>query len=136
MTAAPPPVRPQARWILPEAPDAVLVRRLCDELKLPEPVCRLLALRGHEAESAKRYLRPRLEQLLPPEQLLDLNRAVERLVQAIRAGETILVHGDYDVDGMTVLCVWSPTNICSEKGPNFPGDRSQAMPEADWPILP
>src|SRR5207253_1694334 len=61
----------------------------------------LLALRGHETESAKRYLRPRLDQLLPPEQLLDLDRAVERLVRAVRGGETILIHGDYDVDGMS-----------------------------------
>jgi single-stranded-DNA-specific exonuclease len=69
---------------------------------LPEPICRLLAARGHTpAERAKRYLRPRLDQLLPPEQLLDLGRAVDRLGRAIRAGETILVHGDYDVDGIS-----------------------------------
>ena len=101
MTAPALPARPRARWILPEPPDPVEVRALCDELLLPEPVCRLLAARGHSpAETAKRYLRPRLEQLLPPEQLLDLDRAVERLVRAIRGGETILVHGDYDVDGI------------------------------------
>ena len=100
MTAAPPLVRPAARWILPVEPEAGQVRALCDELQLPEPVCRLLALRGHAIEDAKRYLRPRLDQLLPPEQLLDLDRAVERLVRAVRGGEIILVHGDYDVDGM------------------------------------
>ena len=95
MTASAPVARPRARWILPEQPDRALVRSLCDELLLPEPICRLLALRGHvPAESAKRYLRPRLDQLLPPEQLLDLGRAVDRLVRAIRGGETILVHGD------------------------------------------
>jgi len=102
MTASAPAARPRARWILPEEPDPAVVRSLCDELLLPEPICRLLALRGHvPAESAKRYLRPRLDQLLPPEQLLDLGRAVDRLVRAIRGGETILVHGDYDVDGMS-----------------------------------
>jgi single-stranded-DNA-specific exonuclease len=102
MTASAPVARPRARWILPEQPDPAVVRSLCDELLLPEPICRLLALRGHvPAESAKRYLRPRLEQLLPPEQLLDLGRAVDRLVRAIREGETILVHGDYDVDGIS-----------------------------------
>jgi len=102
MTASAPVARPRARWILPEQPDRALVRSLCDELLLPEPICRLLASRGHvPAESAKRYLRPRLDQLLPPEQLLDLGRAVERLVRAIRGGEIILVHGDYDVDGMS-----------------------------------
>ena len=102
MTASAPAARPRTRWILPEAPDPAVVRSLCDELMLPEPICRLLALRGHSpAASAKKYLRPRLDQLLPPEQLLDLGRAVERLVRAIRDGETILVHGDYDVDGMS-----------------------------------
>src|SRR5258705_12781812 len=94
--------RPRPRWILPEAPDPAVVRALCDELQLPEPVCRLLVARGHApAETAKRYLRPRLDQLLPPEQLLDLDRAVDRLVRAVRGGETILVHGDYDVDGIS-----------------------------------
>src|SRR5258705_4896343 len=94
--------RPRPRWILPEAPDPAVVRALCDELQLPEPICRLLVARGHApAETAKRYLRPRLEQLLPPEQLLDLDRAVERLVRAVHGGETILVHGDYDVDGIS-----------------------------------
>jgi single-stranded-DNA-specific exonuclease len=97
--AAPPRLR--TRWLLPEPPDPAVVRALCDELLLPEPLCRLLAARGHgDAEQAKRYLRPRLEQLLPPEQLLDLAYAVDRLVRGIRGGETILIHGDYDVDGM------------------------------------
>jgi single-stranded-DNA-specific exonuclease len=104
-TASPaaPPARPRlrTRWLLPEQPDPSIVRALCDELLLPEPICRLLAARGHApAESAKRYLRPRLEHLIPPEQMLDLDRAVERLVHAVRTRETILVHGDYDVDGM------------------------------------
>jgi single-stranded-DNA-specific exonuclease len=102
MTAAPPAARPRARWLLPDAPDPAMVRTLCDELLLPEPICRLLAARGHaSAETAKLFLRPRLEQISAPEQLLDLGRAVERLVQAIGARETILVHGDYDVDGMS-----------------------------------
>lgn len=102
MTAAPPAARPRARWLLPEAPDPVTVRALCDELLLPEPICRLLAARGHaSAETAKLFLRPRLEQLRAPEQLLDLDRAVERLVRAVQGRETILVHGDYDVDGMS-----------------------------------
>src|SRR5215212_8559997 len=102
MTASALAARPRARWIMPEAPDPAVVRSLCNELLLPEPICRLLALRGHSpAESAKRYLRPRLDHLLPPEQLLDLGRAVERLARAIHGGETILVHGDYDVDGIS-----------------------------------
>ncbi|MEO5818770.1 MAG: single-stranded-DNA-specific exonuclease RecJ [Gemmatimonadaceae bacterium] len=101
MTASTLVARPRARWILPEAPDPAIVHALGKELLLPESICRLLAARGFApADTAKRYLRPRLDQLLPPEQLLDMGRAVERLVKAVRGGETILVHGDYDVDGM------------------------------------
>lgn len=78
-----------------------MVRLLMAELLLPEPICRLLASRGHSpADAAKRYLRPRLDQLLPPGQMLDMAKAVDRLVQAVRSRETILIHGDYDVDGM------------------------------------
>jgi single-stranded-DNA-specific exonuclease len=51
-------------------------------------------------EPAKRYLRPRLDQLHDPTLLLDLDKAVERLARAVRAGELIMVHGDYDVDGI------------------------------------
>ena len=78
-----------------------MVRLLMAELLLPEPICRLLASRGHSpADTAKRYLRPRLDQLLPPGQMLDMAKAVDRLVQAVRCRETILIHGDYDLDGM------------------------------------
>ncbi len=74
---------------------------LAAELRLPIPVCRLLCQRGYgDVEPAKRYLRPRLDQLHDPSLLLDLDKAVERLVRAIRSRELIMVHGDYDVDGM------------------------------------
>lgn len=64
-------------------------------------MCRLLVQRGHAGvEPAKRYLRPKLDQLHDPTGMAGLDRAVARLVRAIRDGETILVHGDYDVDGI------------------------------------
>lgn len=105
MTAAPtlpPPfTRPRPRWVVAPAPDESLAARLAAELHLPPVVCRLLVGRGFvEPEDAKRYLRPRLEQLHEPGLMLDLDRAVERLARAIRARELVLVHGDYDVDGM------------------------------------
>jgi single-stranded-DNA-specific exonuclease len=61
----------------------------------------LLAIRGYGAsDHAKTFLRPRLDQLHAPDRLQDLDRAVVRLTTALRENETILVHGDYDVDGM------------------------------------
>lgn len=77
------------------------MQELAAALTLPEPVCRLLISRGlSEPEAVKRYLRPRLEHLNAPNTLFDLDRAVARIADAVRAGETIFVHGDYDVDGM------------------------------------
>ncbi len=101
MTAPAARARPKHRWILPERPDPAAVARLQEELHLPEPLCRLLAARGlADIDGAKVYLRPRLDQLHDPCLMLDLDRAVERLGRAIDNGEKILIHGDYDVDGM------------------------------------
>jgi single-stranded-DNA-specific exonuclease len=77
------------------------VAALAAELRLPESICRLLAQRGFASvEPAKRYLRPRLEQLHDPAHMRDLDKAVERLARAIQRRELVLVHGDYDVDGI------------------------------------
>src|SRR5438552_3005932 len=90
-----------ARWVMGEAPDEAAVAALAESLLLPLPLCRLLLARGHvDPESAKLFLRPRLERLHDPYSMLTLDRAVERLARAIRDGEMVLVHGDYDVDGI------------------------------------
>jgi single-stranded-DNA-specific exonuclease len=81
--------------------DAADVARLQASLNLPPVVCQLLAQRGYtDLDRAKRFLRPKLEHVGSPYDLLGMTEAVDRLVRAIRAGETIMVHGDYDVDGM------------------------------------
>lgn len=101
MSASPPRSRPPARWLASPVADRDVVDRLGSALSLPPVMCRLLAQRGFDdVEQAKRFLRPRLEQLGPPEALRDMPLAVDRIVRAIRGGETIMVHGDYDVDGM------------------------------------
>ncbi len=93
--------RPRARWIPPSALDETAVSKLAVDLSLPPAICTLLMRRGHDqGDVARRFLRPRLEQLHSPDSMLGLAEAVDRLERAIQAGETILVHGDYDVDGM------------------------------------
>ena len=93
--------RPPSRWVLPSAPNAAVVSALAAELHLPPIICELLIRRGYgTAEDAKRYLRPGLDELHDPGRMLGMAVAVERLARAIRGGEQIVVHGDYDVDGM------------------------------------
>ena len=54
-----------------------------------------------DAAAARRFVEPRLEDLHAPWGLLGMDRAVARIERAIERHERILVHGDYDVDGLT-----------------------------------
>ena len=101
MTA--PPARPRIapRWKPAPLPDEAVVRRITEELRLPPLVGRLLVARGYgDLDAARDYLRPRLDHLHPPHLMRGMAEAVARIARAIRDGETILVHGDYDVDGI------------------------------------
>lgn len=97
------PVRSRVhpRWISPDPVDEAVVARLMGELSLPRVVCELLARRGfHDAAAAKSFLRPRREHIEPPWGLAGMDMAADRVAVAVRRRETILVHGDYDVDGI------------------------------------
>jgi len=92
---------PEASWTEPERAEPALVDELAQALKLPSTVCAVLVARGvTDVEEAKRFLRPRLDRLHDPGLLADGARAGERISDAVRRGDTILVHGDYDVDGI------------------------------------
>jgi len=89
------------RWILRPPPPEDDARRLADALRLPLPLARVLVQRGRgEPEAAKRHLRPLIQDLPDPGRLRDLSAAADRIADAIRMGEPIFVHGDYDVDGV------------------------------------
>ncbi|MEY4608070.1 MAG: hypothetical protein RL625_287 [Gemmatimonadota bacterium] len=103
--------RPASRWLPPAAAPAGVADALAQALQptaeqpgkqaVPLAICQLLAARGlHEVDLAKRFLRPTLDQVESPEQMIDLPRAADRLALAVQRGEAILVHGDYDVDGI------------------------------------
>lgn len=84
------------------------VAALVSELGLPEPLCRLLVQRGHaDPDAAKAFLRPRLDHLHDPDRLAGMTDAVARIGRALDSGETILVHGDYDVDGVCSAALYT-----------------------------
>ncbi len=99
------------RWRLDGAPAAgaaVAATRLAADLHLPEPLCRLLVARGHaDPAAARAFLRPSLDELHDPATLVDVAAAVQRIRDAIDRHETILVHGDYDVDGMCAAALYT-----------------------------
>ena len=73
---------------------------MVQEWALPDLVARILAGRGVMAHEAQIFLDPKMRDLMPdPLSMRDMDRAVARLVQAVKANETVGVFGDYDVDG-------------------------------------
>jgi len=67
---------------------------------LPELIARVLAGRGVGIDEAMAFLDPTIRSLMPdPYLLTDCEKAAQRLLRAIKAGETVAIFGDYDVDG-------------------------------------
>ena len=65
-------------------------------------VRQLLLSRGVEAADIERHRQPTLRNFLPdPSLFRDMDVAADRIAQAVIAGETITIYGDYDVDGAT-----------------------------------
>ncbi|MCA4774697.1 single-stranded-DNA-specific exonuclease RecJ [Wolbachia endosymbiont of Mansonella ozzardi] len=90
-----------ALWRLQEADQREIVT-LTQKFELPEILARTLVTRGVNVESAGNFLYPLIRSLLPdPFHLLDMNKAVCRIIRAINNGENIAIFGDYDVDGAT-----------------------------------
>ncbi|MEO5324170.1 single-stranded-DNA-specific exonuclease RecJ [Mesorhizobium sp. CC13] len=67
---------------------------------VPDIVARVLAGRGVPSEEAERFLDPTIRELLPdPASLTDMDKAAERIANAVIRGERVAIFGDYDVDG-------------------------------------
>jgi single-stranded-DNA-specific exonuclease len=89
------------RWELRPC-DEEAAARLSASLGVPAVVGRLLCQRGLDDPTlARRFLNPSLDQLHDPMTLADMPRAVDRISAAIAGQESIAIHGDYDVDGIT-----------------------------------
>lgn len=71
-----------------------------------EPLtARVMSVRGLLNEEAGRFLSPRLSHLHDPSLLPDIDRASERILEAVAAREPIVIYGDYDVDGVTASAI-------------------------------
>lgn len=84
---------------MPEIDDKK-VAELAAALCIQAPAARVLLAREFaDPESARRFLRPSIDDLRDPYELADMRPAAERLKLAIDRKETVLLYGDYDVDG-------------------------------------
>jgi single-stranded-DNA-specific exonuclease len=92
------------RWLLPDAIDPLLTRRLMESTGLPPWAAELLIRRGFsDPADAQIFLDPKLRTLSDPFLLPSMAAAVDRLLIAIKKRERIVLYGDYDVDGVTSL---------------------------------
>lgn len=116
-------------------PDPRLVLTLSQKLDIPDILASVIVNRGVSSlDDAVHYLEPKIKDILPdPFQLKDMDKAANRLADAIINGEKVAVFGDYDVDGATStallrrffrdlgreLTVYIPNRMLEGYGPNI-----------------
>ena len=94
---------PRQRWIVAE-PHPDQAEQLASAARIPLVLAELLVARGIVTSTeAFAFLNPEVAHLHNPLLMLGMLPAVERIESAIARKETILLYGDYDVDGTTAV---------------------------------
>ncbi|MBU6301561.1 MAG: single-stranded-DNA-specific exonuclease RecJ [Verrucomicrobia bacterium] len=94
----------EANWTVRESPCPGQVEAIVQEFGIRKLVAELLLQRGFSgAAEIGRYLNPRLQDLSDPFLLPNMAAAVDRIFEAVDRNETVVLYGDYDVDGVTSL---------------------------------
>lgn len=94
------------QWCFNDESDLEIIDELSEVLGVSRLIAKLLVQRGiTEFDNAKKFFRPSLEDLHDPYLMEDMEKAVERLTQALSSKEKIMVYGDYDVDGSTSVAM-------------------------------
>ncbi len=94
------------QWVLKEITEENKLQKvkLSKELNISETLSHLLILRDIKSfEDARKFFRPQWSDLYSPFLMHDMEKAMNRLHQAIENKEKILIYGDYDVDGTTAV---------------------------------
>ena len=90
----------------PSDAELQLAREMAEELRISPVVAHVLISRGIDnVQEARRFFRPQLTDLHDPFLFQDMQKAVNRLNEALGRKERILVYGDYDVDGCTAVAL-------------------------------
>ena len=90
------------KWELADNASSATVDNLEKELGISRILATLLAQQGIDStEQAKKFFEPSMEEIHDPTLLHDMDKAVERIEQAVEKQEQITIYGDYDADGIT-----------------------------------
>jgi single-stranded-DNA-specific exonuclease len=118
-----------------------LALKIAEVHGLPEALARVVAGRGVSLEAVPPFLDPTIRALMPdPATLVDMDRAIRRMILAVNRREKVAIFGDYDVDGATSAAILAtylrdlgldpeiriPDRLTEGYGPNVPAIRSLA----------
>ncbi len=94
------------QWVLAIDPPAELVDKIASEVDLPKTVIKILINRKIDTtEKVKAFINPRLEDMSDPFILKGMSKAIDRITEALKQNEKIMIYGDYDVDGITATAL-------------------------------
>ena len=94
-------------WISASEGKENVVKELKDKCGLPHAAALYLAAHGITPDQVDSYFNDSFSELTDPYRFPGMELAVKRLWQAIRNRERILIHGDYDTDGITATSLLS-----------------------------
>ena len=102
------------KWELADNAPSLTVDNLEKELGISIILATLLAQQGIDStEQAKKFFEPSMEEIHDPTLLHDMDKAVERIEQAVEKQEQITIYGDYDADGITSTSLMYETLLSS-----------------------
>ncbi len=109
----------QKKWKCSSAGQNSKVDQICSSQGIPRPVGMYFVSHAINDNSVGDFLSPRLAKLSDPYRFPGIQEAARRLWDAVANRETILIHGDYDTDGITGTALLSlvlrnnGANVCS-----------------------
>lgn len=93
------------KWQYFEDIDEEEIKKLQNEFNINKMIAGILVSRGITCKNAKTFLNPTRHDFHNPMEMPDMEKAVDRIIQAIKNKEKTIIYGDYDVDGVTSITV-------------------------------
>ncbi|RLD10563.1 single-stranded-DNA-specific exonuclease RecJ [candidate division KSB1 bacterium] len=94
------------QWVLPPEIHNDKIAEIVKRFRLPPIIAKILYSRNIDTpQKVKKFFDLDLNNLYDPFLMPNMDRAVERIIKALRDGENILIYGDYDVDGVTSVSI-------------------------------
>lgn len=92
----------EQQWVLNNHHDKERLKKLAEEINVPELIANILFNRGITTfDEAKNFFRAENAPLIDPFLMYNMDVAVQRVIEAMNNRDSIMIYGDYDVDGTT-----------------------------------